>query len=104
MRAGDDQDGDDAFNSEGAGCAERQPRDKGHASGSNSDDCEQECGAISQRLGARARGLRLLDEPHVGKRRPLARARDLDAKRTGAIHRSGDDLRTLDLLDGTDSP
>src|SRR5207244_2908928 len=78
--------------------AKGDPHDQSEDAGDDGDECEKDCGAIRQRLRARARGLRLLDKAHdIGECGVLARAGDFNAKRAAAIDRACDNLRALNL-------
>ena len=100
VRARDDQHRDRPLDGEGAGRVRDQPRDQGERARTDRDERQPERRAVGQRLSPRARGLRLLDEPHdPGERRLLARLRDLDPERAAAVDRATDDLVARPLVD-----
>jgi hypothetical protein len=74
---------------------------EGQRAGSERHEREVEGRAVGQRLGARARRLRLRDEAHdAGERRLLAGAGHLDRSEPCAVDRAGDDLVALCLSTG----
>ena len=100
MRTGDDEDGHEALDRRGHGCAGEQPRHQRDRSSTERDPRQPERGAVGERLRARARGLRLLHQPHdAGKRGPVSRAGDRDPQRARAVDRAGDHLVAVVLLD-----
>jgi hypothetical protein len=105
VRTGDDQHGDDALMVKSR-WRRREPDDERQGARDDRDEREEERRPVGQRLGPRARRLRLLDEPHdAGERGALAGARHLDAERALAVDRAGDDLVALaPSSPGCDSP
>ena len=101
VRTSDDEDSNQPLDGECSRRPEGEPHNERESPRDDCDDRQHERGAVGQRLGTRARRLRLFHESHdVGQRRSLARARHLHTERAGAVDGSGDDLRALGLCNG----
>src|SRR3546814_14693255 len=90
MGAGDHEHGHYALDCEAPRSTEEWPDDGGDGGGDDGDDREVKRRPVRQGLSARARRLRLLDEPHDARERGLvAGSPPLDPQRALSVHGAG---------------